>query len=45
MARPTTRRNYSGGFLPIIGSMGEKYELFVRDSISLEDAQLLLHLD
>jgi hypothetical protein len=36
---------YSGGFVPIIGAAGEKYELFVRDSISLEDAQGLPHLD
>lgn len=35
----------TGGFLPVLGPMDEKYEGFVRDSISIEDAQGLLHLD
>ena len=35
----------TGGFLPVLGPMDEKYEAFVRDSISIEDAQGLLHLE
>jgi hypothetical protein len=36
---------YSGGFVPVLGQNDGRYELFVRDSIPLEDAQGLLHLD
>lgn len=35
----------TGGFIPILGPQDERYELFVRDSISLEDAQGLLHIE
>jgi hypothetical protein len=35
----------SGGFVPIRGAQGEHFELYVRDSISLEDAQGILQLD
>jgi len=36
---------WTGGFVPILGPRDEQYEFFVRDSIGLEDAQGLLHLD
>ena len=36
---------FSGGFVPVLGPQDEKYELFIRDSISLEDTNGLLHLD
>jgi hypothetical protein len=35
----------SGGFIPVTGAGGSRYELFVRDTIPLEDAQGLLHVD
>lgn len=35
----------SGGFIPVVGTGGARYQLFVRDSIPLEDAAGLLHVD
>jgi hypothetical protein len=35
----------SGGFIPVTGAGGSRYELFVRDAIPLEDAGGLLHVD
>jgi hypothetical protein len=35
---------YSGGFIPVLGPDGARYQLFARDSIPLEDAQGLLHV-
>jgi hypothetical protein len=49
----TLRRNfvasagvpYTGGYVPVLGPLSQRYELFVRDSIPLEDSQgLLFHL-
>jgi hypothetical protein len=34
----------TGGFLPVLGDDGAHYQLFVRDSIPLEDASGLLHV-
>jgi hypothetical protein len=36
---------YSGGFVPVIGPRGERYQLYLRDSIPLEDSSGLLHVD
>lgn len=35
----------SGGFIPVTGAGGSRYQLFVRDSIPLEDTRGLLHVD
>lgn len=35
----------SGGFIPVLGTAGARYQLFVRDTIPLEDATGLLHVD
>ena len=35
----------SGGFVPVLGTGGARYQLFVRDAIPLEDAAGLLHVD
>lgn len=35
----------SGGFIPVLGTSGARYQLFVRDAIPLEDAAGLLHVD
>ena len=35
----------TGGLLPVLGPMDERYDCFARDSISLEDALGLLNLD
>jgi hypothetical protein len=35
----------TGGFVPVLGNHGDKYELFVRDTIPLEDGLGLLPLD
>jgi hypothetical protein len=35
---------FSGGFIPVVGSDGARYELFARDAIPLEDEQGLLHV-
>lgn len=37
--------SYTGGFVPIAGPRGERYQLYLRDSIPLEDATGLLHVD
>jgi hypothetical protein len=35
----------TGGFIPVLGTAGARYQLFVRDAIPLEDATGLLHVD
>jgi len=35
----------SGGFIPVLDAAGARYQLFVRDTIPLEDATGLLHVD
>jgi hypothetical protein len=35
----------SGGFIPVLGTGGARYQLFARDAIPLEDATGLLHVD
>lgn len=35
----------SGGFIPVLGTAGARYRLFVRDAIPLEDTTGLLHVD
>jgi hypothetical protein len=35
----------SGGFIPVLGTAGARYQLFVRDAIPLEDTTGLLHVD